>query len=419
MEKKKPEIRFNGFEGEWVTTTLGDIAVRVVSKNEDNSITLPLTISAQYGLISQTEFFNSRIAAKDVRGYYVIKKGEFAYNRSTSDFSPFGAVKRLDGYEAGVLSTLYIVFRLSSEQIQSNYLVNYFSTSNWYQHITESAAEGARNHGLLNITAEDFFKTPIKAPIRTEEQEKIASFLTTLDKLIAKLEAKLDKLRKLKQALLEKMFVNVNGGGYETPEIRFKGYTDKWQVKELREVAKLRRGLTYSPDDICNDRKGIRVLRSSNISEDIFLLSEDDVFVKQSAVNIPYIHNYDILITAANGSSRLVGKHCIVADIQSNSCVPGGFMLCASTDSPFFLQASMSSSWYQTFIATYTLGGNGTIGNLSKTALEKQRFQLPSLSEQEQIGKCFTQIDTHFSKTSTKVTKLRNIKQSLLQKMFA
>lgn len=213
MEKKKPEIRFNGFEGEWVTTTLGDIAVRVVSKNEDNSITLPLTISAQYGLISQTEFFNSRIAAKDVRGYYVIKKGEFAYNRSTSDFSPFGAVKRLDGYEAGVLSTLYIVFRLSSEQIQSNYLVNYFSTSNWYQHIAESAAEGARNHGLLNITAEDFFKTPIKAPIRTEEQEKIASFLTTLDKLIAKLEAKLDKLRKLKQALLKKMFVNVNGGG--------------------------------------------------------------------------------------------------------------------------------------------------------------------------------------------------------------
>lgn len=213
MEKKKPQIRFNGFEEEWVTTTLGDIAVRVVSKNDDNGVILPLTISAQYGLISQTEFFNSRIAAKDVRGYYVIKKGEFAYNRSTSEFSPLGAVKRLDRYDAGVLSTLYIVFRLSSEQIQSNYLVNYFSTSNWHQYIAENAAEGARNHGLLNITAEDFLKTPIKAPIVPEEQKKIASFLTTLDKLIAKLEAKLDKLRKLKQALLEKMFINVNGGG--------------------------------------------------------------------------------------------------------------------------------------------------------------------------------------------------------------
>ena len=172
MEKKKPQIRFNSFEEEWVTTTLGDIAVRVVSKNDDNGVILPLTISAQYGLISQTEFFNSRIAAKDVRGYYVIKKGEFAYNRSTSEFSPFGAVKRLDRYDAGVLSTLYIVFRLSSEQIQSNYLVNYFSTSNWHQYIVENAAEGARNHGLLNITAEDFLKIPIKAPIEPEEQKK-------------------------------------------------------------------------------------------------------------------------------------------------------------------------------------------------------------------------------------------------------
>lgn len=212
MEKKKPEIRFKGFEEAWGTTTLGDVTIRVVAKNEDNSVTLPLTISAQYGLISQIEFFNSRIAAKDVRGYYVIRKGEFAYNRSTSDSSPFGAVKRLDKYEAGVLSTLYLVFRISSGSIESNYLVSYFSTSNWHQHIAENAAEGARNHGLLNITAEDFFSTPIKAPIETEEQDKIAAFLMTLDKLIAKLESKLAKLRKLKQALLEKMFINVNGG---------------------------------------------------------------------------------------------------------------------------------------------------------------------------------------------------------------
>lgn len=317
-------------------------------------------------------------------------------------------------FASGIISPAYKVYTINGDD---PYFINAWVKSEHAKNFFMSATTEGASLCRKNIEWEFLYDKKICVP-SLSEQEKIGLFLTTLDKLIAKLEAKLDKLRKLKQALLEKMFVNVNGG-YETPEIRFKGYTDKWQVKELREVAKLRRGLTYSPDDICNDRKGIRVLRSSNISEDIFLLSEDDVFVKQSAVNIPYIHNYDILITAANGSSRLVGKHCIVADIQSNSCVPGGFMLCASTDSPFFLQASMSSSWYQTFIATYTLGGNGTIGNLSKTALEKQRFQLPSLSEQEQIGKCFTQIDTHFSKTSTKLTKLRNIKQSLLQKMFA
>ena len=213
------------------------------------------------------------------------------------------------------------------------------------------------------------------------------------------------------------MFINVNGGG-KIPEIRFKGYTDKWQVKALREVANLRRGLTYSPDDICKGRKGIRVLRSSNVAEDIFFLSEDDVFVKPSAVDIPYLDNNDILITAANGSLRLVGKHCLVTGIQPNSCVPGGFMLCASTESPFFLQASMSSSWYQTFIDTYTLGGNGSIGNLSKTALEEQNIHPPSIPEQQCVGLCFMQIDTQLSMSSIKLTKLRRIKESLLEKMF-
>ena len=406
MKKKKPEIRFNGFEGEWVTTTLGDIAVRVVSKNEDNSITLPLTISAQYGLISQTEFFNSRIAAKDVRGYYVIKKGEFAYNRSTSDFSPFGAVKRLDGYEAGVLSTLYIVFRLSSEQIQSNYLVNYFSTSNWYQHITESAAEGARNHGLLNITAEDFFKTPIKAPIRTEEQEKIASFLTTLDKLIAKLEAKLDKLRKLKQALLEKMFVNVNGGGYKTPEIRFKGYTDKWQVKELREVfemptnrisgSELQADRYISTEHILQNFEGVEPTTSMPANLSAIRFFQNDILM----ANIrPYLKK--IWLSDRNGGAS---SDVIVFHITIKS-------------DPAFLYYELTNGRFIEYVMESIQGSKMPRGN--KQAMQAFKMAIAPLSEQEQIGKCFTQIDTHFSKTSTKLTKLRNIKQSLLQKMFA
>ena len=419
MEKKKPEIRFNGFEGEWVTTTLGECSKKITTKNNGNEYNIVLTNSAERGIVDQRSYFDREIVnTENIQGYYIVSQDDFVYNPRISMQAPVGPINRSKIEYTGVMSPLYYVFRITDKRFSLTYLEWFFKSSSWHNFMYKNGNSGARSD-RFSINDDVFLKLPIYHSKDTSEQEKIGLFLTTLDKLIAKLEAKLDKLRKLKQALLEKMFVNVNGGGYKTPEIRFKGYTDKWEVKELREVAKLRRGLTYSPDDICNDRKGIRVLRSSNISEDIFLLSEDDVFVKQSAVNIPYIHNYDILITAANGSSRLVGKHCIVADIQSNSCVPGGFMLCASTDSPFFLQASMSSSWYQTFIATYTLGGNGTIGNLSKTALEKQRFQLPSLSEQEQIGKCFTQIDTHFNKTSTKLTKLRNIKQSLLQKMFA
>lgn len=418
MEKKKPEIRFNGFEGEWETTTLGACSKKIITKNNGNEYNIVLTNSAERGIVDQRSYFDREIVnTENIQGYYIVSQDDFVYNPRISMQAPVGPINRSKIEYTGVMSPLYYVFRITDKRFNLTYLEWFFKSSSWHDFMYKNGNSGARSD-RFSINDDVFLKLPIYHSKDISEQEKIGVFLTTLDKLIVKLEAKLDKLRKLKRALLEKMFTNVNRGGYETPEIRFKGYTDKWQVKELREVAKLRRGLTYSPGDICNDRKGIRVLRSSNISEDIFLLSEDDVFVKQSAVNIPYIHNYDILITAANGSSRLVGKHCIVADIQSDSCVPGGFMLCASTDSPFFLQASMSSSWYQTFVATYTLGGNGTIGNLSKTALEKQRFQIPSFSEQEQIGKCFTQIDTHFSKTSTKLTKLRNIKQSLLQKMF-
>lgn len=410
MEKKKPEIRFNGFEGEWVTTTLGDIAVRVVSKNEDNSITLPLTISAQYGLISQTEFFNSRIAAKDVRGYYVIKKGEFAYNRSTSDFSPFGAVKRLDGYEAGVLSTLYIVFRLSSEQIQSNYLVNYFSTSNWYQHITESAAEGARNHGLLNITAEDFFKTPIKAPIRTEEQEKIASFLTTLDKLIAKLEAKLDKLRKLKQALLEKMFVNVNGGGYETPEIRFKGYTDKWQVKELREVA-----TKHSMSNQHVHHQNLLSLsygkiKRKDINSDKGLLPASfDTYqmVKEGVVVMRFT---DLQNDKKSLRVGLAKEEGIIS--PAYVCIYGK----ESINADFLYQ---ELHYYDSILKLFYSMGDGMRQTLSYTDITTIPISTPQMEEQKKIVDLYDTLDRKITQISTKLTKLRNIKQSLLQKMFA
>lgn len=104
-----PLIRFNGYNNKWIMLTLNDISERITRKNTNNESSLPLTVSAQYGLINQNDFFNSRIASKDVSGYYLIKNGEFAYNKSSSDGYPFGAVKRLDRYKMGVLSTLYII----------------------------------------------------------------------------------------------------------------------------------------------------------------------------------------------------------------------------------------------------------------------------------------------------------------------
>ena len=170
---------------DWEQRKLVDLVDRVTRKNQDLVSELPLTISAQYGLIDQNEFFDKRVASKDVSGYYLIENGEFAYNKSTSTDAPWGAIKRLDRYENGVLSTLYIVFGIKENNpVDSDFLVSYYSTNLWHKGIHEIAAEGARNHGLLNIAPADFFETKLMIPQDIEEQKKIGKYFEELERLI-------------------------------------------------------------------------------------------------------------------------------------------------------------------------------------------------------------------------------------------
>ena len=206
--QKVPEIRFEGFTGAWEQRKLGDLVDRVTRKNRDLVSELPLTISAQYGLIDQNEFFAKRVASKDVSGYYLIENGEFAYNKSTSTDAPWGAIKRLDRYENGVLSTLYIVFGIKENNpVDSNFLVVYYSTNLWHKGIHEIAAEGARNHGLLNIAPADFFETKLMIPQDIEEQKKIGKYFEELERLITLHQREYEKLQELKKFMLQNMFV--------------------------------------------------------------------------------------------------------------------------------------------------------------------------------------------------------------------
>ena len=177
-----------------------------------------------------------------------------------------------------------------------------------------------------------------------------------------------------------------------------------------------RRGLTYKPSDI--RKNGVRVLRSSNIAEDSFVLSDEDVFVVREAVNIDCVRANDILITAANGSSRLVGKHTIISGIPEESAVHGGFMLLGTTKEPHFVNASMGSSWYRRFIELFVAGGNGAIGNLNKNDLDNQDIAIPSEKEQKKIGSFFRQLDNLITLHQRKFEKLTNVKKSMLEKMF-
>lgn len=206
LHQRKSFLYFSRIN-DWEQRKLGEIVERVTRKNQDLVSELPLTISAQYGLIDQNEFFDKRVASKDVSGYYLIYNGEFAYNKSTSSDAPWGAIKRLDRYENGVLSTLYIVFRIKNEDIlNSDFLMNYYDTNNWHKDIQAIASEGARNHGLLNIAPADFFETELMLPQDIEEQKNIGNYFKSLNNLITLHQRKCDELKEFKKYMLQNMF---------------------------------------------------------------------------------------------------------------------------------------------------------------------------------------------------------------------
>ena len=311
----------------------------------------------------------------------------------------------------GALSTLYICF--SVKNYDSDFIKTYFDSLKWYKEIYMIAAEGARNHGLLNVPTEDFFATRHTLPTNLKEQKKIAAFMKLLERRIDAQRRLVEALKSYKRGALSKLFPKE---GASVPEYRFAGFTGDWEQRKVSEVMETRRGLTFKPSDIREN--GIRVLRSSNIDEDRFVLKNDDVFVDKNAVNVEYVKENDILITAANGSSRLVGKHAIICDIPVGSAVHGGFMLLGVAKEPYFINASMSSTWYKKFIDLFVAGGNGTIGNLNKNDLDNQYIPIPSKSERKKVGNFFRLLDNLIAFHRQEVSIAQKIKSGLLQGLF-
>lgn len=202
------ELRFKDENGnsfpDWEKKKLGEIAKRKTIKNKEANTNV-LTISAKLGLISQIEFFNKSVSANDVTGYYLIEKGDFAYNKSYSNGYPMGAIKCLNRYEKGVVSTLYICFTFL-ENINLSFMEQYFDSGLQNREIEKVAQEGARNHGLLNIGIDDFFGIQLFIP-SIDEQIKIADFLSIIDKKINQYQKQITKTELWKKGLLQKMFV--------------------------------------------------------------------------------------------------------------------------------------------------------------------------------------------------------------------
>jgi len=396
----QPKLRFKGFTDDWEKRKLGELTKRVTRKNINNESTLPLTISAQYGLIDQNIFFDKQVASKDVSSYFLIKNGEFAYNKSYSNGYPLGAIKRLDRYPNGVLSTLYIIFKPIS--VSSQFLVSYFDSTHWYKEVAKNAAEGARNHGLLNISPSDFFNMVQTIPNNFEEQNKVGIFFETLDNIIAVNQRKVDLLKKKKAGYLQKLFPR---NGQNKPELRFKGYTDAWEKRKLESIFKER-----------TERSSEGTMLSVTINDGVVLansLSRKNVSSSDKS-NYKLVRKDDI----AYNSMRMWQSASGVSNYEG-IVSPAYTVLIPEHDvnSSFFGYYFKRTVMKQVFQKN-SQGLTSDTWNLKYPLLKNIVVQIPSIEEQIKISEFLKQVDKLIAVNQRKVDLLKKEKKSLLQKMF-
>ena len=404
-KRNVPKLRFPGFTEDWEQRKLWELYERVNERN-DGTLGRDKWISVAKMYFQDPDKVQSNNL--DTRTY-VMQRGDIAFEGHPNNEFKFGRFV-LNDIGTGIISELFPIYRAIVE-----YDLNFWKYAIQLERtmapiFAKSITSSGNSSNKLDQN--HFLQQSITIPT-VEEQKVIGSFLENISNLITLHQRKLENLKLKKKALLQKLFPK---NGEQIPELRFPGFTDDWEQCKLSEVVNIRRGLTYKPSDISDS--GIRVLRSSNIDEDVFVYNEEDVFVNVEAINIPCVKNGDILITAANGSSRLVGKHTIISGLEKNTAVHGGFMLLLETQEPQFIDALLSSSWYKKFINTFVAGGNGAIGNLNKSDLEEQMVYIPAIEEQRKIGAYYQSINNLITLHQRKLEHLQLQKKALLQQMF-
>ena len=401
-----PKLRFPEFSGEWEENKLSDFMTRLTRKNSNNESSRALTISSVDGLIDQGEFFKKQIASKDTSGYYLLKKGDFAYNKSYSVGYDYGSIKRLDRYEDGVVSTLYICMSLTSDT-NSDYLTHYFDSMKWNKSVSEISAEGARNHGLLNIPTEAFFQTKHYLAPSLPEQQKIADFLSNVDSIITAETKILNTLQKKKKALMQKLF---------TQQLRFKSDdgTDfpAWEEKKLGEISSSPKyGLNASGIDYDGEHKYLRI---TDIDEVTHTFSPEEI-TTPSEFSDDYLLEENDIVFARTGAST--GKTYLY-NPNDGDLYFAGFLI------KFHIKdANARFVFYQTCTHEYekwvhvmsTRSGQPGINSEEYSTL---KIQLPCIEEQQKIADCLSSIDSLIQTQQKVVTTWQQRKKALLQQMF-
>ena len=387
-----PNLRFPEFDGEWEKVSLSEIATRVTRKNKNNESRLPLTISAQYGLVDQVTFFNKVVASSDMSNYYLLKRGEFAYNKSYSGDYPWGAIKRLDRYDQGALSSLYICFA-PTDIIDSDFLVHYFESPKWHREVSNIAGEGARNHGLLNIAVPDFFNTQHCITTKKKEQRKIADFLNLINERIETQKKVIEKYESLIRGISNKFLYTENGIPVRLGDILLER-SERTKVNNQHEV-------------LSSTVKGIFSQREYFSKE---IASENNVGYK-------IIHLHDVVLSPQNlwmGNINYNDKY----DIGIVSPSYKIFSIAEGYDKRFVSALLKTHRALYNYMLVSEQGASIVRRNLNMEAFEQLVFKMPPIDKQREVGDAISALQSRLELAVRVKTAYEKQKQWLLTEMF-
>ena len=401
--EKRPKLRFPGFDEPWEAEKLSDFADRVTRKNSKNETALPLTISSKDGLVDQVSYFNKTVASKDMSGYYLLKNGEFAYNKSYSVGYDFGSIKRLDRYPMGALSTLYICFAL--KKYDSDFIKAYFDSLKWYREIYMISAEGARNHGLLNVPTEEFFNTKHYLPENTDEQRKIADFLIALDRRIEAQQSLVDNLKKYKRGLISEILKQ---------KLVITHKDETWEEVSLSDVADgFEYGMNAAATSFDGEHKYIRI---TDIDDDSHTYIDCDPVSPSGVLEEKYRVVENDILFARTGAS--VGKSYIYRKTDGDLFFAGFLIrihVKEDIDSGYVFLNTLTEDYDKWVLLESARSGQPGI---NAEQYRRYRFKLPPLKTQKQISAIAQKMDEQIKIGNQCLCLLQKQRDGLLQQLF-
>ena len=411
MTKKSdaPAIRFKGFSDAWEQRKLSEITDKVTEKNAGLQYVETFTNSAEFGIISQRDFFDHDIAKLgSLDGYYIVKTEDFVYNPRISTSAPVGPINRNKLGRTGVMSPLYTVFR--PHDIDTTYLEYFFKCGYWHSFMNFNGDSGARSD-RFSIRDNVFFQMPIPIP-DIDEQRKIGELLTCLDNLITLHQRKFEKLTNVKKSMLEKMFPQ-NGSSY--PEIRFKGFTDPWEQRKFSELVQIERGGSPRPiDDFITDTpNGLNWIKIGDApTQGNYITKTAEKIRPEGLSKTREVHPGDLILS----NSMSFGKPYIMG---IDGCIHDGWLLIRNTYGVFDLTFLCHLLGTPQMLSQYrSLAAGSTVNNLNKELVGNTVVTIPSITEQRVLGDYLEQLDNLITLHQRELEKLQNIKKSMLEKMF-